>query len=57
MRSFLPYTVVLWLMFLGVSLCSPFFDQRLPQPSWTIMFFGSWVLMVWSMKSKEKWLS
>jgi len=57
MRSFLPYTVVIFLMFLAISLSAPWIGQPLPQPWWTIEFFGSWALMVWSMKSKERWLS
>lgn len=56
MRSFLPYTFTLWVMFLVLTILAPAMQHKLPQPWWALMLFGSWALMIWSMYSKEKWL-
>lgn len=55
MRSMLPYTVFVWMMFLILTLLAPLMKHQLPQPWWALGLFGSWALMVWAMRSKERW--
>lgn len=57
MRSFLPYTLTIWLMAVTLSIFSPILQYKLPQPMWSITLVGSAVLMVLSLRSKERWLS
>jgi hypothetical protein len=51
----LPYTVFVWMMFLILTLLAPLMKHQLPQPWWALGLFGSWALMVWAMRSKERW--